>query len=140
MCLLQEADIAVALFSQTHGRTAVADPSSPVWYNQFVLVFKHDISDTLEDKQWLFYLHPFDLSIYLLITGCLLSVLLLLLLLEKFERGVTRFGAKKTNEKKDVIATAAAVMFERVVENFEMLITGLLSKREYNVCFVFFFF
>ena len=135
MCLLKEADIAVALFAQTHGRTSVADPSSPVWYNQFVLVFKHDISDTLEDKQRFFYLHPFDLSIYLLITGCLLSVLLLLLLFEKFHRRVTKYGAKKINEKKDVIDAAAAGMFQRVVENFEILIAGLLSKREQTVCF-----
>ena len=127
--LPQEADIAVALFIQTLGRTSVAEPSSPIWYDQAVLVFRRDYSVTSEDRQWLFYLKPFSLSVYLLILGLLLSVLLLLLLLDRADTHMMAYRDIKGNN-------ATATMFKRVQMTLEILIAGLLSKREWNLWFL----
>ena len=126
LCPSQEADIAVNLFTQTEGRTSVADPSSHLWYDQFVLVFKQDFSAPSEDKQMFFYTRPFSLSVYLLTSGCLLSVLLLLLLLERCEKHLMTRKREKEKEKD----ADAETMLEGGAVNMEILIAGLLSKRE----------
>ncbi|KAK7489275.1 hypothetical protein BaRGS_00019527, partial [Batillaria attramentaria] len=78
----KEADVALSIFALTAGRSSVVDPTSPLAHDSSVIIFRKE--PTGEDVDILsFFLQPFQTPVYVAIGGCFVSVLVLLLLLEK---------------------------------------------------------
>nr|KAG5703733.1 hypothetical protein BaRGS_023022 [Batillaria attramentaria] len=74
-----EVDLALGTFTLTPERSRVADPTTAFQYIEAVVVFKK--SPSIEHKT--FFLQPFQTPVYVALGGCFLSVLVLLLLLER---------------------------------------------------------
>ena len=122
---MQEIDVALNVFLVTKGRSSVVDPVV-FMYDQTVIVFRFQSGQLT--RGWTFFLRPFHPLVYAAIGGCLLSVLLLLLLLETchWQHWDPRRGSSGTTETR----------LERILNNVEIVVAGLLSKRKRRVCLV----
>ena len=122
-CLLQEADIALGYFTLTPERSSVADPTTPFKHDNAVIVFRKGTTRATTDH-WRFFLQPFHTLVYVVVAGCLVMVLLLLLLLEK--------GHWSLAVDRRVVAPLGreeACLW--VMWNLEVLVAGLVNRREY---------
>nr|KAG5701363.1 hypothetical protein BaRGS_006137 [Batillaria attramentaria] len=112
---VQEADLAVSLFTLTRERSVVADPTSAVIYDNAVIIFK-TASRSLDD--WSF-LQPFQTPVYVAIISCFVSVLVLLLLFEKCQWTL----GDHQDEPTGVVA-----ILQWIAMDFEILLAGVLNR------------
>ncbi|KAK7489274.1 hypothetical protein BaRGS_00019526 [Batillaria attramentaria] len=117
----KEADVALGVFTLTAGRSSVVDPTSPLTYENSVIIFKKEppIEDILS-----FFLQPFQTPVYVAIGGCFISVLVLLLFLEKCRWW---FGGRQR----------ATPFLHALMEDAEALFAGLIQRAvEFEIEFL----
>ena len=119
---LQEADMALAAFTQSYERSLVADPVTPFMHDSAVIIFRNEGARTDLDH-WTFFLQPFDTRVYVVAGGCLVLVLLLLLLLEWCHWSLAgRRGMPQGTEG----------LFRWISRYVELLLAGLVKEREHS--------
>ncbi|KAK7504977.1 hypothetical protein BaRGS_00004005, partial [Batillaria attramentaria] len=83
MLTRKEVDMAVGSFSETPDRSSVADATTAFLYDNARLMFR-TAKPSIE--AWSFFLQPFQPTVYLVIAGVFIGVLLLLLCIDKCQK------------------------------------------------------
>ncbi|KAK7489272.1 hypothetical protein BaRGS_00019524 [Batillaria attramentaria] len=112
MLTRKEVDVALSVFTLTAERSSVADATTPINHDSSVIIFRKEPNG--EDIRS-FFLQPFQTPVYVAIGGCFVSVLVLLLLLEKCR---WRFGVRQR----------ATSFLHVLMADVEALVAGLIQR------------
>ncbi|KAK7489273.1 hypothetical protein BaRGS_00019525 [Batillaria attramentaria] len=114
MLTMKEVDVALSVFTLTAGRSSVVDATTPINHDSSVVIFRKEPAG--EDVDILtFFLQPFQTPVYVAIGGCFVSVLVLLLFLEKCR---WRFGGRQR----------ATSFLHALMVDVEALVAGLIQR------------
>ncbi|KAK7489245.1 hypothetical protein BaRGS_00019497, partial [Batillaria attramentaria] len=116
MLTRKEADMAVGPLTLTLERSSVADPATPYAYDNVVVIFRHQPPTA---DFWSFFLQPFQTPVYVAIGSSFVSVLVLLLLLEKCQWNL----ASRERAQSGTKAALGGLM-----TGVEILLAGILGR------------